>query len=220
MSETNKEVVRSFVSAVNSHDWDSLRVLLVPHFIRHSDAGGAPDVCSAEELITYLKNEYVTFPDAEETLVDLVAEGERVAARSHFRGTQVGPMGSYPPQPGRCFPRTTSLSIAWKAGALLKRGQNGTTCMGCDNLATTLQRRLLIEKLHFFRRRFFVNGQIASTRDQSNFATSTKSVLNLGDRISTERQGERGNGDCFPQNAERWVGCELNPATKLWRRVG
>lgn len=97
MSETNKEVVRSFVSAVNSHNWDSLRVLLVPHFIRHSDAGGAPDVCSAEELITYLKNEYVTFPDAEETLVDPVAEGERVAARSRFRGTQVGPMGSYPP---------------------------------------------------------------------------------------------------------------------------
>ena len=31
--------------------------------IRHSNAGGAPEVRSAEKLITYLKNEYVTFPD-------------------------------------------------------------------------------------------------------------------------------------------------------------
>ena len=97
MSETNKAVIRSFVGAVNAHNWDNLRILLVPHFIRHSNAGGAPEVRSAEELITYLKNEYVTFPDAEETLLDLVAEGDSVAARSRFRGTQMGSIGSYPP---------------------------------------------------------------------------------------------------------------------------
>ena len=97
MSETNKAVIRSFVSAVNAHNWDNLRILLVPHFIRRSNAGGTPEVRSAEELITYLKNEYVTFPDAEETLLDLVAEGDSVAARSRFRGTQMGSIGSYPP---------------------------------------------------------------------------------------------------------------------------
>jgi hypothetical protein len=42
MSETNKAVIRSFVSAVNAHNWDNLRILLVPHFIRHSTAGGTP----------------------------------------------------------------------------------------------------------------------------------------------------------------------------------
>jgi predicted ester cyclase len=96
MSETNKAVIRGFVDSVNTHSWDNLRVLLVPHFIRHSNAAGVPEVRSAEEFINYLKNEYVTFPDAEETLLDLIAEGESVAARSHFRGTQVGSMGSYP----------------------------------------------------------------------------------------------------------------------------
>jgi predicted ester cyclase len=97
MSETKKAVIRSFVKSVNAQDWDSLRNLLVPHFVRHSNAGGVPEVRSAEELITFLKNEYVTFPDAEETLLDLVAEGESVAARCHFRGTQLGSMGSFPP---------------------------------------------------------------------------------------------------------------------------
>jgi predicted ester cyclase len=97
MSETNKAVIRSFVHSVNTQNWESLRILLVPNFIRHSNAAGAREVRSAEELITYLKGEYVTFPDAEETLLDLIAEGESVAVRSHFRGTQVGSMGLYPP---------------------------------------------------------------------------------------------------------------------------
>jgi steroid delta-isomerase-like uncharacterized protein len=96
MSEANKAVIHSFVKSVNAQDWDSLRKLVVPQFVRHSNAGGEPEVRSAEELITFLKNEYVTFPDAEETLLDLVAEGARVAARCHFRGTQLGKMGSYP----------------------------------------------------------------------------------------------------------------------------
>ena len=63
MSEMNKAVIRSFVGAVNAQNWDNLRILLVSRFIRHSNAGGAPEVRSAEELITYLKNEYITFPD-------------------------------------------------------------------------------------------------------------------------------------------------------------
>lgn len=47
--------------------------------------------------MAFLDAEFVTFPDASETLLDLVAEGDKVAARHHFRGTQLGPMGSYPP---------------------------------------------------------------------------------------------------------------------------
>lgn len=97
MSETNKAVIRRFVNSVNTQNWDSLRILLVPNFIRHSNAGGVPEVRSAECLITYLKGEYATFPDAEETLLDLVAEGEIVAVLSRFRGTQAGNIGSYPP---------------------------------------------------------------------------------------------------------------------------
>jgi predicted ester cyclase len=89
-------VIRSFVKSVNAQDWDSVRKLVVPQFVRHSNAGGVLAVRSAEELITYLKNEYVTSPDAKETLLDLVAEVESVAVRSHFSGTQLGSTGSYP----------------------------------------------------------------------------------------------------------------------------
>jgi predicted ester cyclase len=109
MSESNKAVVRSFVNSVNARNWDKILTLLAPHFVRHSNAGGDPEIHSAEQLISYLKIECATFPDAVETLIDLVAEGEKVAARSHFRGTQLGSMDSYPPS-GRVL-SATNLAI-------------------------------------------------------------------------------------------------------------
>jgi steroid delta-isomerase-like uncharacterized protein len=97
MSDRNKAVIRKFIESVNTKNWDGLRTLLAPHFVRHSNAAGAPEPHSAEELITWLQNESIAFPDAAETLLDLVAEGEQVAARSQFRGTQEGAIGPYPP---------------------------------------------------------------------------------------------------------------------------
>ena len=97
MSERNKSLVRAFVDAINAQDWQRVFGLLASDFKRHSAAGGEQTVNSARELVAFLEAEFVTFPDASETLLDLVAEGDKVAARHHFRGTQLGPMGSYPP---------------------------------------------------------------------------------------------------------------------------
>lgn len=97
MSERNKSLVRAFVEAINAQDWQRVLGLLASDFKRHSTAAGEPAVNSAKELVAFLQGEFVTFPDASETLLDLVAEGDKVAARHHFRGTQRGPMGSFPP---------------------------------------------------------------------------------------------------------------------------
>lgn len=97
MSAANKAVVRAFVEAVNAQDWPRVIDLLAPDFTRHSAAAGEPQVRSAKDLVAFLQAEFVTFPDATETLVDLVAEGDRVAARHQFRGTQLGPMGPFQP---------------------------------------------------------------------------------------------------------------------------
>src|ERR1700756_1569000 len=42
-------------------------------------------------------------------------------------------------RPIRCFPQLILLSIAWKADALPKHGWSGTTCMGSNNWAITMQ---------------------------------------------------------------------------------
>ena len=96
MSEKNKALVSAFVEAINEQDWPRLRGLIGERFVRHSVAAGESSVQSAEALVAFLKMEFATFPDARETLLDLVAEDDKVAARHQFRGTQLGSMGPYP----------------------------------------------------------------------------------------------------------------------------
>jgi steroid delta-isomerase-like uncharacterized protein len=105
MPVDNKVLVRDFVDAVNRQDWPAVRRIVDPEFVRHSVAAGEPGVRCAEDLIAFLRTEFETFPDAVETLLDLVAEDDKVAARHRFRGTQLGPMGPHPPS-GRVLSAT------------------------------------------------------------------------------------------------------------------
>lgn len=94
---SSKEIVAAFVEAINAQDWRSLEGLVAPDFVRHSHAAGPPGVRSRSDLVEFLRAEFETFPDAHERIEELVAEGDRVAARHHFRGTQLGQLGRYPP---------------------------------------------------------------------------------------------------------------------------
>lgn len=96
-TQRNKEVVRAFVDALNARDWVALERLVVPGFVRHSAAAGQPGVRSRADLLAFLQKEYETFPDAQERIQDLVAEGAKVAARHAFSGTQNGHLGLHPP---------------------------------------------------------------------------------------------------------------------------
>ena len=97
LEDDNRRVVRAFVKAIGAQDWNALASIVPPGFVRHSYAAGAPGVRSRDDLIQYLRNEYETFPDAHETIEDIVAEGNKVVVRHRFTGTQAGRMGPYPP---------------------------------------------------------------------------------------------------------------------------
>lgn len=88
------DVVVGFVDAVNRQDWPTVEALVAPTFVRHSDAGG--DINGSNELVAFLQGEYTTFPDAHEELESVIAEGDLVAARHLFTGTQGGPLGRHP----------------------------------------------------------------------------------------------------------------------------
>jgi steroid delta-isomerase-like uncharacterized protein len=92
-----KQTIQAFVDAINCQDWARLDSLVAPDFVRHSIAAGEPAVRSRADLAGVLRREYETFPDAQEAILDIFAEGEKVAVRHHFRGTQHGAMGSYLP---------------------------------------------------------------------------------------------------------------------------
>ncbi len=96
-TEQNKAVVRAFVEAINARDWDRFDNLVAADFVRHSSAAGQPAARSRADLRAFFQAELSAFPDHHESIEDLLAEGDRVAARHRFRGTQHGPLGPYPP---------------------------------------------------------------------------------------------------------------------------
>jgi len=93
----SKAVVRDMVDAVNAHNWERVGDLLAADVVRHSCTVGRPVVQGREQLVEFLKEELVAFPDAQEHIHFLFGEGDLVAARMGFRATQTGPIGPYPP---------------------------------------------------------------------------------------------------------------------------
>src|SRR5438046_997085 len=91
-----KTLIKAFIHAVNNRNWQALDTLVAANFVRHNIAAGEPGVRSRLELIQFLRAEYVTFPDATEQIEDILSEGDKVAVRMRFRGTQANSLGAYP----------------------------------------------------------------------------------------------------------------------------
>ena len=70
--EENKEVVRKFVEAYNNQDFDLLDELLASDYFDNSNQIGA------EGLKQLIKMAFAAFPDYNETIEDIIAEGDKV----------------------------------------------------------------------------------------------------------------------------------------------
>lgn len=104
MSELNKAIVRRFVDeVVNRGDLGAVDELLAPNFLEHdalipgTSAGpekAADSTATRPKGRESAKRQYALlhagFPDLRVTVEDCVAEGERVALRSVWRGTHRG----------------------------------------------------------------------------------------------------------------------------------
>ena len=96
MSEANKKVVRRFIeegAAKNDH-----RVIdetLSPNFVHHNPIPGVPG--NAEGIKMGIAAFRQAFPDYRLAIMDLVAEGDKVASRIRFTGTHKGELMGMPP---------------------------------------------------------------------------------------------------------------------------
>jgi steroid delta-isomerase-like uncharacterized protein len=95
--EENKAVARRFVEAVNSGDYDVLDELMMPDFVRHSQATPDVQIRSRDEFKRFDEEYKAAFPDAHITVHFVIAEGDMVGAYMTFTGTQEGAMGPFPP---------------------------------------------------------------------------------------------------------------------------
>ena len=92
----NKEVVKRFIEISNDANWDQLPEVMAADFRRHSAATAGEPVQSLEEFIALQKGFMTTFPDQYVRLDHMIAEGDHVAIRATYTGTQSGPMGDFP----------------------------------------------------------------------------------------------------------------------------
>ncbi len=91
----NKQIVRRyFEEAINQRNVSVLDELLSPKFKSYVSAGGFVDATKYRQL---LEMSLATFPDLQVTVLDQVAEGDKVVTRWQAEGTQAGPFASLPP---------------------------------------------------------------------------------------------------------------------------
>jgi len=94
--DANKNLVRRFVEISNAAEWDRLAEIVALDFQRHSTATAGPPVRSLDDFISLQKSFLTVFPDQKVRLDNMIAEGNFVAIRAAFLGTQTGPMGNLP----------------------------------------------------------------------------------------------------------------------------
>ena len=95
--DANKNLVRRFVEISNAAEWDRLAEIVALDFQRHSTATTGPPVRSLDDFVSLQKSFLATFPDQQVRLDNMISEGNFVAIRAAYLGTQTGPMGNLYP---------------------------------------------------------------------------------------------------------------------------
>jgi steroid delta-isomerase-like uncharacterized protein len=95
-TEENKELVRRYQEAHNSNDLDALNAIVATDLTAHNLMPGVPPGLAGGKMVHQMA--VASFPDFHATIEDLIAEGDKVAARMTFRGTHTGePFMGIPP---------------------------------------------------------------------------------------------------------------------------
>ena len=113
---SNKETVLEFVNAINQKEWDKVLTLIHNDFVRHSSSE-PKEIKTNVELVKFHQGELEIFPDLKETVIFAIEEGDLVAARINFSGTQLGKLINFPPTGKKltadfnCFFRVTDGKV-------------------------------------------------------------------------------------------------------------
>ncbi len=91
-TEDNKALVRRFYEEINQHTLAAVDQLCAPNFVLNGHTQGIEGF--KQVLSTYF---ITAVPDIQMTIEDMIAEGEKVAARLTLRGTHAGDLWGIPP---------------------------------------------------------------------------------------------------------------------------
>ena len=125
--DANKALVRRFFEEV----WSTGDLSLRDEFLGADYRGhmaGAEQPIDRDGWTGWFQGFRTAFPDARFTVEDLIAEGDRVAARLTMRGTHLGPMNGVPAT-GRAVV-VTGMSIERVANGRIVEGWNQNDALG------------------------------------------------------------------------------------------
>jgi steroid delta-isomerase-like uncharacterized protein len=125
-TEQNKAVIRRFGDLINRHDLDGAFALCSANFVDHGLPPGMPP--GVENSCQFLKGQFAAFPDLHATVLDMFAEGDRVASRMELEGTHAGPLMGMPPT-GKHV-KWTFISLHRIADGKIAEHWNETDTMG------------------------------------------------------------------------------------------
>lgn len=94
--EENKDLVRRFnEDGLNKENYDVVDEIVADDFVEYSSI--PREVTTSEEFIESRKSVRAAVPDLEISIEDLIAEGDKVVARTRERGTHKGEFQGIPP---------------------------------------------------------------------------------------------------------------------------
>ena len=94
-ADEHKVVYRHIIEAVSSGDSDALDALIASDLVDHNPVPGqVPGLAGFEQWMTMARS---SFPDLHGTVEQVLAEGDLVAGRVTWRGTQDGPFAGVAP---------------------------------------------------------------------------------------------------------------------------
>ncbi len=86
LEEQNKEIVNRYSEAWSKGDFETLKEILSPDYVRHVSGG----YMSLEETIESIKRQMEMLPDRTSIAQDIIAKGDKVISRLILRGTHEG----------------------------------------------------------------------------------------------------------------------------------
>lgn len=130
VEQRNMTVVRDTHAALARGDFEAFASALAPNYVRHCQAMPPEfqELEGTEEFFEFLREFVAAVPAYEDTLSQMVAQGDKVAYVSTMTGVQTGPMGDLPAS-GREF---TLVNIIIQR---LENGKIAETWVSWDNVA-------------------------------------------------------------------------------------
>ena len=98
IEQQNMSIVRQAHADLAAGDFDAFKAVIAPNYVRHCQAmpAGLQELHGTEQFFAFIEEFLVAVPVYQDSISNMIAQGDKVAYISTITGTQTGPMGELP----------------------------------------------------------------------------------------------------------------------------